>query len=53
MSKRKVNKEKEEEPVIVIPDDYFVEGIYIDLKKAFKNHEKLNRLRKKYGIKQV
>jgi len=34
-------------------DDYFVEGIDIDWRKAFKCHDKLNKLRAKHGIKQI
>jgi len=34
-------------------DDYFVEGIDIDWRKAFKRHDKLNKLRAKHGIKQI
>lgn len=35
------------------PDEYFVEGIHIDWKSAFTYHEKLNKLRKKHGIREI
>ena len=49
---KKVNKEKEIEFTEPF-DDYFVEGIRIDWKSTFKFHERLNKLREKYGIRKV
>ena len=34
-------------------DDYVVDGICIDWKEACKFHRKVNRLRKKHGIRQI
>lgn len=45
--------EKEVEFAAGPPDEYFVEGIHIDWRSAFKYHEKLNKLRKKHGIRQI
>jgi hypothetical protein len=49
----RLEQEEEEEPAIVIPDEYFVEGIRMDWKSTFKFHEKLNKLREKYGIRRI
>lgn len=34
-------------------EDNFIEGIHIDWKSAFRYHKKLNKLRKKHGIRQI
>jgi hypothetical protein len=49
----RLEQEEEEELATGPPDEYFVEGIHINWKSAFKYHEKLNKLRKKHGIRQI
>lgn len=49
----RLEQEEEEEPAIVIPDEYLVEGIRVDWKSTFKFHERLNKLREKYGIRRI
>jgi|GEM_PF-4418024 len=44
---------EEEEPQVLIPDEYSVEGIQVDWKSTFRYHDRLNKLRKKYGIRCV
>lgn len=48
-----VKVEEKIEPTLGAPDEYFVEGIYINWKSAFQHHNELNKLRQKHGIKQV